>query len=268
MHSHTKRLNLIVSVMKREVAMKIKTVVPLVFVLFLAATGFSQDNSCAYTFTYPKAQVSFSFCVTVWGTLASIQSPIGVNHLDPVNPVEGWSGNIRDNDGGGDGFSVIPGLGIGISGLPVVRQPHGPGTLPLIFDYGGDGTYVERIDAVPYQREITMTLTIHSCHSDCYWSGIMTKVANIRADGSSTGSFAHSSFAAFGYVKHGVMLSVPESTACAGTDPNGASGSPDQNCYSITDIPFFTGPGAVLGSWGFFSKNGKPMSMRATYRVF
>jgi hypothetical protein len=245
--------------------MKIKTIGPLILVLFLAAAGYSQDNSCAYTFTYPKVHFSFSFCVTVWGTLASIQSPIGVNHLDPNNPVEGWSGSITDNGGGGDGFSVIPGLGI-VGSLPVVRQPHGPGTLPLIFDYGGDGFFVERIDAVPYQREITMTLTIHSCYSDCYWSGFMTKVANIRPDGNSTGNFAHSSFAAFGYVEHGVMLSVPESPAC--TDPNGASGSPDQNCYDITDIPFFTGSGAVLGSWFFFSQNGKPMSMRATYRVF
>jgi hypothetical protein len=143
--------------------MKIKTIGLLIFVLFLAAAGYSQDNSCAYTFTYPKAQVSFSFCVTVWGTLASIQSPIGVNHLDPNNPVEGWEGNITDNSGGSDGFSVIPGLGI-VPGprLPVVQQPHGPGTLPLIFDYDGDGFFVERIDAAPYRREITMTLTIHS----------------------------------------------------------------------------------------------------------
>jgi len=245
--------------------MKIKTIVPLVFVLFLAVAGYSQDNSCAYTFTYPKPQ--FSFCVTVWGTLASIQSPIGVNHLDPVNPVEGWSGNIIDNEGGGDGFSVIPGLGIVDFRLPVVRQPHGPGTLPLIFDYGGDGYYIERIDAVPYQREITMTLKIHSCYSDCFWVGPISKVANIRPDGNSTGNFAHSSFSAFGYGTHGVMLSVPESpVTCAGTDPNGVSTSPYEEC-SVSDTPF-TGPGAVLGSWAFRSSNGQSVSMRATYRVF
>jgi hypothetical protein len=39
--------------------MKIKTIAPLVFVLFLAAAGYSQDNSCAYTFTYPKPDFSF-----------------------------------------------------------------------------------------------------------------------------------------------------------------------------------------------------------------
>jgi hypothetical protein len=192
-----------------------------------------------------------------------------VNHLDPVNPVEGWSGQILDNGGGGDGFSIIPGLGIVDGSLPVTRQPNGPGTLPLIFDYGGDGYYVERVDAVPYQREITLTLTIHSCHGDCWWYGIMSKVANIRPDGNSTGNFAHSSFAAFGYAKHGVMLSVPESQStfpCAGTDPNGASSSPYSAC-SISDAPF-VGPGAVLGSWNFQSLNGKPMSMKATYRVF
>jgi hypothetical protein len=210
--------------------------------------------------------------VTVWGTLASIQSPIGVNHLDPVNPVEGWTGNITDNGGGGDGFSVVPGLGIVDSRLPVVRQPHGPGTLPLIFDYGGNGYYVERIDAVPYQREITLTLTIHSCHgsalygTDCYWAGPMSKIANIRPDGSNTGNFAHSSFAAFGYVTHGVMLSVDEGAGCAGTDPNGASATPYGICL-VSNTPF-TGPGAVFGAWGFSSYNGHPMSMKGTYRVF
>jgi hypothetical protein len=250
--------------------MKIKTIVPLVFVLFLAAAGYSQDNSCAYTFTYPNAPVSFSFCVTVWGTLASIQSPIGVNHLDPVNPVEGWTGSILDNGGGGDGFSVVPGLGIVGFRLPVVREPYGPGTLPLIFDYDGDGFYVERIDALPNQRGIVMALTIHSCYGDCTWFGTMSKVANIRPDGNSTGNFAHSSFAAFGYVKHGVMLSVDETPQsvlpCAGTDPNGASATPYDNC-SISNTPF-TGPGAVFAYWSFYSPGGKPMRMKATYRVF
>jgi len=244
--------------------MKIKTIVPLVFVLFLAAAGYSQDNSCAYTFTYPKP--NFSFCVTVWGTLASIQSPIGVNHLDPANPVEGWTGAIRDNSGGGDGFSIVPALGLVDPRPPVVRQPHGPGTLPLIFDFGGDGYYVERIDAVPYQREITLTLTIHSCYADCYWQGTISKVANIRPDGNSTGNFAHSAFAAFGYVTHGVMLSVDEGKGCAGTDPNGASATPYDIC-SVSNTPF-SGPGAVFTSWGFQSYNGHPESMRATYRVF
>jgi hypothetical protein len=250
--------------------MKIKTIAPLVFVLFLAAAGYSQDNSCAYTFTYPKPD--FSFCVTVWGTLASIQSPIGINHLDPVNPVEGWTGNIKDNGGGGDGFSMVPGFGIVDPHPPVVRQPHGPGTLPLIFDYGGNGYYVERIDAVPYQREITLTLTIHSCQgsvrygTECYWYGPISKIANIRPDGNNTGNFAHSAFAAFGYVTHGVMLSVDEGDGCAGTDPNGASTTPYDIC-SVSNTPF-VGPGAVFTSWGFQSYNGRPMSMRATYRVF
>jgi hypothetical protein len=242
--------------------MKVKTIL-LMFVLFLAAAAYCQDNSCAYTFTYPKPQ--FSFCVTVWGTLASIQSPIGVNHLDPVNPVEGWTGHIKDSEGGSDGFSMVPGLGIVDSRPPVVRQPHGPGTLPLIFDYDGDGQYVERIDAVPYQREIDLTLTIHSCFSDCFWIGPMSKIANIRPDGNSTGNFAHSSFAAFGYVKHGVMPSV-DATGCAGTDPNGASATPYEDC-SISNTPF-TGPGAVFGAWVFRSSNGHYVSMRAKYRVF
>jgi hypothetical protein len=254
-----------------EVAMKIKTIAPLFFFLFLAAAGFCQDNSCAYTFTYPKADnaVGFSFCLTVWGTLASIQSPIGVNHLDPVNPVEGWSAFISDADGGSDGGVMIPGLGaVSFVHPPVVTQPKGPGTLPLIFDYYS-GFFVERVDAVPYQREIVLTLTFHSCpESDCYWFGIVTGAANIRPDGNSTGHFAHSAFAAFGYVNHGVMVSMDESQSpCAGIDPNGASATPGFDCFSISNPPF-TGPGAVLGSWVFYSQAGRRMSMKATYRVF
>jgi hypothetical protein len=245
--------------------MKIKMIAVFISVLLLVAAGYSIDNSCAYTFTYPVQQ--FSFCMTVWGTLASIQSPIGVNHLDPANPVEGWSGDIRDAEHGTDGFTVVPGLGVVDSTLPpLVLQPHGPGTLPLIFDYYRDGrTVIERVTAVPSQREVIMTLTIRSCSRACVWEGPISKIANIRADGNTTGNFAHSSFASFGYVKHGVMLSVDES-ACAGTDPNGASVLPYRDC-SISNTPF-TGPGAVFGSWSFYSENGKPMSMKAVYRVF
>lgn len=251
--------------------MKIRTIGPLLLVLFLVAAGHSQANSCAYTFTYPKAQVPFSFCVTAYGTLASIQSPIGVNHLDPVNPIEGWTGDITDNDGGHDGWSEVPGMGIGIGSgpLPLVSQPHGAGTLPLIFDFG-EG-FLERVDAVPYQRQIILTLTVRSCRgsvrdgTDCYWSGSISRIANITTDGNSTGNFAHSAFAAFGYVTHGVMLSVDEGAGCAGTDPNGASATPYDTCP--VSAPFVSS-GGVFTSWGFHSYNGHPMSMRATYRVF
>jgi hypothetical protein len=245
--------------------MKIKMTTVCILILLLTAVGYSVDNSCVYLFTFPKPQ--FSFCVTIWGTLASIQSPVGINHLDPVNPVEGWVGAIRDNGGGTDGFTEIPGLGtVDSPNPPVVRQPNGPGTLPLIFDYGGDGFFVERIDAVPSKREISMSLTIHSCRDACFWSGPVSKVANIRPDGNSTGNFAHSLFAGFGYVNHGVMLSVADDAVCAGADPNGASTVPYDDC-SISSTPF-TGAGAVFGTWRFRSLFGKPMTMKAVYRVF
>lgn len=249
--------------------MKIQRIVPLALFLFLAPAGYSQDNSCAYTFTYPNAPVSFSFCVTVWGTLSSIQSPIGVNHLDPVNPVEGWAANIQDGEGGNDGATVIPGLGVvDFVNPPVVTQPNGPGTLPLIFDYDA-GYFVEKIDALPNQRQIVLMLAIHSCpESDCNWFGWVSRVTNIRADGNSTSNFAHSSFAAFGYVNHGVAISVDESLQfpCAGTDPNGASSTAYNDC-SISNTPF-NGPGAVFGSWSFQSQAGQREYMKATYRVF
>ncbi|MGA8764388.1 MAG: hypothetical protein WB562_16090 [Candidatus Sulfotelmatobacter sp.] len=247
--------------------MKFRDVTTIVSFIFLAIAAYSQDNSCAYTFTYPAAQ--FSLCVTVWGTLASIQSPIGVNHLDAAQPVEGWSSFILDDAGGQDGATVIPGLDtLSWTSPPTVTQPNGPGTLPLLFAYGDGENFQEAITALPYERTIALALRIRSC-GDCFWSGTVSRVANIRADGNSTSNFAHSSFAAFGYVTHGVMLSVPEMGAafgCAGTDPNGASALTYFDC-SLSNNPF-AGPGAVFSSWGFQSQLGEPLTMMAAYRVF
>ncbi len=227
----------------------------------LALTATAQSNSCVYTFTYPKAQ--FSFCVTAWGTLANIQSPIGVNHLDSQNPIEGWTAFIRDDAGGNDGGQVIPGLGVSFGFAPTVTQPNGPGTLPLIFEYGSTN-FREIVSAAPYHRTIYLTLVIRSC-SDCFWSGTVSRVANAEPDGSNASTFGHSSFAAFGYFHHGLMLSVDDGAGCAGTDPNGASLSPYFDCGSNT---LFFGTGAVFTSWVFSSQQGRPMSMKATYRVF
>ena len=236
--------------------------IALISVLLFGAAGYAQDNSCAYTFTYTGSQ--FSFCVTVWGTLASIQSPIGVNHLDPANPVEGWTAYITDDGGGQDGGPFIPGLNaVSSTAPPTVRQPNGPGKLPLIFEYGSKN-YTEVISATPGKREIHILLRIAACN-DCYWSGTVSRVANIRADGNSTSNFAHSAFASFGYMNHGVMLSV-DPPACAGADPNGASTSAYFSC-SVSSAPF-NGPGALFTSWVFSSARGKGMSMKATYRVF
>jgi hypothetical protein len=59
-------------------------------VFMLAGTvAYGQANTCTYTFTFPEH--SFQFCLTSVGTLAMLQSPIGMNHLDTVNPIEGWT---------------------------------------------------------------------------------------------------------------------------------------------------------------------------------
>jgi hypothetical protein len=249
------------------VVMKITTLVPLISLLTLAAAASAQDNSCAYTFTYPKQH--FSFCVNVWGTLSSIQSPIGVNHLNSQNPVEGWTANIEDDGGGGDGAIIIPGLGVAdFTHPPAVTQPKGIGTLPLIFTYGSGNNMVETVNANPYEREIYLTLTIRSCN-DCFWTGAVSRVANLKVDGSGTNTFAHASFAAFGYLKHGVMLSVDENapgSSCAGADPDGTSTSAYSGCL-VSTAPF-VGTGRVFTFWFFESSLGKPMRMRATYRVF
>lgn len=242
--------------------MKINRMVPLAATLFLAAVAYAQNNTCAYTFSYP--QYDFSFCLNIWGTLSSIQSPIGVNHLDATNPVEGWSSYILDDGGGQDGGPMIPGLdAFSSTSPPTIRQPNGPGTLPLFFVYANPN-YIEMVNALPQQKLISLSLRIESCR-DCYWFGTVSRVANIRADGNSTSNFAHSAYAAFGYVQHGVMLETA-APACADTDPNGASANTYMSC-STTDTPF-TGPGAVFASWAVSSDRGSPAITKATYRVF
>jgi hypothetical protein len=70
----------------------------------LAGTvAYGQINMCTYTFTFPEH--SFQFCLTSVGILAMLQSAIGTNHLDTVNPIEGWTWGLAGTvPGGGDVF--------------------------------------------------------------------------------------------------------------------------------------------------------------------
>jgi hypothetical protein len=48
------------------------------------------NNSCTYSYFFGKGDKFFAFCLTPYGTLASLQGSSGDNLLDPVNPIEGW----------------------------------------------------------------------------------------------------------------------------------------------------------------------------------
>jgi len=231
-------------------------------VMSLSAASFAQQN-CAYTFTWTKAP-SFSFCVTSDGTIGMIQSPIGTNHLDATNPVEGFAWYISDNGGGTSAGSQIPGLGETNAGLPAFTEPKGAGTLPLIASWKDFG-FKETISANPMERTITINFDIADCGPGCEWEGYFSRAANPELDGTKINSYGSSSWAGFAFLNHGLMLSMPEtSPGCGGIDPAGASTSVYESCGGQP----FTGTGAVYGDSFFSTEHTHHAAFTFTYRVF
>jgi hypothetical protein len=235
--------------------------------IFVSVTSAAQQN-CAYTFTWSKP--SFSFCVTNYGTIGMIQAPVGTNHLDPANPVEGFAWNIDDSGGGQMVGAMIPGLGVTRLGLPnTFQQPGGPGTLPLIITWSADwnrfGGFRETITANASHRTITLNLTIKDCGSGCLWSGFISRVATTKLDGNSVSNFGSSKWAAFAFLNHGLMLSVPDtSLGCGGIDSTGASSTVYETCGGGS----FTGTGAIFADYSFDTSGGHRATQTFTYGVF
>ena len=167
--------------------------VSLLAVFMLAGTlAYGQANTCAYTFSFPEH--SFQFCLTGVGTLAMLQSPIGVNHLDTENPIEGWTWEFAGTviDRGGDLF--IGGEQCALTWkfllpAPTVTQPNGPGTLPIRFDWHGEG------NAVGNRYRCTQTKV--DCDEGgyaCEWRSLsrrFTRLTTLRLDGKSVNKFRH-----------------------------------------------------------------------------
>jgi hypothetical protein len=141
--------------MNRLLALRTTLAIAILFVLSSAALA--QNSNCAYTFTWPK--YAFSFCVSQYGTLGMLQAPIGVDHLDPVNPTEGYVYyfSIEGNDNFFGGCQVPSLLGQCIPHPASFSQPHGPGTLPLIAD---DGNAKTIITAYPSERQVIITTAL------------------------------------------------------------------------------------------------------------
>jgi len=77
----------------------------LLFVLTLPAL--SQTNPRVFQYTFPN----FQFCLSNYGSVAKLESPIGLNHFDPAGPVEGWTA-LTSKTGSGvvTQWSQIPNL--------------------------------------------------------------------------------------------------------------------------------------------------------------
>ena len=180
----------------------------LTVVVLAGAAAFGQGNTCKYTFAFP--QYSFQFCLTGDGTLAMLQSPIGVNHLDTVNPIEGWSWDLMGTvPHGGDVFfsgQQIPAFGSSSLGPPTVTHPNGAGTLPIRFDWHGfPADMWEIVTAQPGQRSVVLKVGVPP--KGVWWGGTLTRVITLRLDGKTVNKFRRLRVGAFAYVMEGKLSS-------------------------------------------------------------
>jgi hypothetical protein len=174
------------------------------------------NNSCTYSYSFGKGDKLFAFCLTPYGTLASLQGSSGDNLLDPVNPIEGW---VMCDDSGYDlfnSFQVVPGLGLGGS-PPSVYQPKGVGKLPIVF---GNGIYSGvSVTADLITKTVVFTMPFPKIGSQYeYASGPATRVMGL---GSTSATLSTSSVAAFGYVAPGDLVQLSAARKEGGTTSPG-----------------------------------------------
>jgi hypothetical protein len=259
--------------MKRTaIIIRVNCVACLSLLLFFSVAAFAQQN-CAYTYT--KAP-SFSFCLTPYGTIGMIQSPVGNNLLDPNNPIEGLSVALVDSGEAALTYTQIPGLGMTDLGLPDLIGPaKGPGTFPLVAKWtvcpGQCGTMVETITANMVTHTITMKYVLTDTETigcppswgfpGCTWQVAFSKVAVPVLGKGKASNFGSSASAGFAFLDQGLMLSGP----CGGVDPAGVSQFPYLGCQETV----FQGTGAIYAIGGNgYAPNKRSTTLIFTYTVF
>src|ERR1700674_946299 len=200
--------------MKRELTKVVLTLT--VGLLAVPLIHAQLNNSCTYSYSFGKGDKLFAFCLTPYGTLASLQGSSGDNLLDPVNPIEGW---VMGDDSGHDlfnSFQVVPGLGLGGS-PPSVYQPKGVGKFPIVF---GNGIYSGvSVTADLITKTVVFTMPFPKIGSQYeYASGPATRVMGL---GSTSATLSTSSVAAFGYVAPGDLVQLSAARKEGGTTSPG-----------------------------------------------
>jgi hypothetical protein len=181
------------------------------------AFGYAEPgNACVYRYSFsfkdPSGYAdSFSFCLTAYGTLASLQSPLGTEHMDPNNPLEGFT--IYDQtDSVPVDLVILPGFEATQSPYAVV-QPKGSGKLPIVFTYKGGSignTDTITVTANPSEKTVVFTMTVGKyVFQYNAGSGQVSRIAGLFVDGLDTDVFANSGYSGFSYNPegHGVMIS-------------------------------------------------------------
>jgi hypothetical protein len=239
--------------MKRLLSLKVKLTIAILFVF--STVAFGQSGNCAYTFTWTKQ--SFSFCVSQYGTLAMLQAPLGVNHLDPVNPVEGWVWGYWTRD---TYFTHCQITGISCPALSngSFSQPNGPGTLPLIFnsDYGETVTF----GANPFTKSVSIQTQFYATWI-AQTGAFLERDAVFQPGGNSVATFSTTGFGPYAVASYGDRLT--STNGCFGNSPN----QPSQNGFQSCRTSSFTGSGTMYAVKDFSNRNGN-VNIQVTYWVF
>ena len=241
-----------------------------VLLLLSVPPAFGQlDNSCTYRYSWgTTADYSyFSFCLTKYGTLASLEiaGPTG-EMLDPSNPVEGWY--LSDDENRYPKYYVAPGLGQGV--LPTVSEPKGSGNLPIIFSWY---KVKETVTAIPSEKSVVFTMgtdrQVGTGADKGEWSwGPVVRFAQLMVNGYTNNSFDNTYGAAFGYsTQNGVLLTGVEMFHQYPGYPlitYPAGGWVSQQ--GVDGVNAFVGQGTVESD-GWFSTAG-PAKNVFTYKIF
>jgi hypothetical protein len=244
----------------------VKVTMLFLFSLVTVTANAQLNNSCTYSYSFGSGASYFAFCLTPYGTLASLQGASGDNILDPVNPIEGF---VMCDQSGYDllaTYKVIPGLGLGGS-PPSVSQPKGVGKLPIIFGVGVEGVTVT---ANPATKTVIFTMPIPRI--DYSYEEAYGPVLRVMSLGSTSSTLSTSTVAAFAYTAPGDLVTINGSIREFGvTTPGapgvsaGAFGGGEATCNTLFQ-PYVSGEGFIYNSVGFQTEDSSTTVFG--YRVF
>jgi hypothetical protein len=247
--------------------MLVKVVIALSFLSLGTVIAQAQlDNSCTYSYSFGKGQSYFAFCLTPYGTLASLQGASGNNLLDPNNPIEGF---VMCDESDYDYFGpikVVPGLGLG-GEQPSVSQPKGVGKLPIIF---GVGLESETVTAIASTK--TVVFTIPWPKIDYSYEFAFGPIIRVMGLGSTGSTLSTSEVSAFAYTAPGDLVMLNGSIKQFGKTKmggpgvsSGAFGGGSATCTTFFQPPV-SGEGFIFDDTEFQTvTNGTAVF---SYRVF
>lgn len=234
----------------------------LLVLVVLSSAAFTQNSNCAYTFTWTK--YNFAFCVSQYGTLGMLQAPIGVDHLDPVNPIEGYETyfTIQGNNNyfGSCQVTNLPNCLIQGAGF---SQPKGAGTLPLIVE---DGVARTTFTADPAQKQVIITTSVNIGPVKGA-SFLQVERLGVFQPGTNA-TFSSTGFGPYAVSNYGVRVTTPTTNnSCAGNFPGAPSGyyqSAIPGCGSTN----FTGDGTMFALDNAPGAITRTASVQVVYTVF